>query len=111
MHESDRQQIKQFALVSEIEKSLKLGKMSKDTGYEHYHISVGHYFSLVSDDDENYTVAKTSTNADWYSDSVIVVFYTGNIKSIKCKCLSRCEFANSMKWILPESICQKFYKI
>ena len=35
MQKIDKRQIKQFALVSEIEKSL----LARDTGYEYYHIS------------------------------------------------------------------------
>ena len=56
MPKIDKQQIKQFTLISEIEKSLHSGKMSRDIGYEYYHISGGRYISLVFSDDENYTV-------------------------------------------------------
>ena len=83
MPKIDKQQIRQFTLVSEIEKSLHSGKMSRDTGYEYYHISGGRYISLVSSDDENYTVAKTSTNVDWYSDSVIALFYARKFQIYK----------------------------
>ena len=83
----DKQQIKQLALVSEIEESLHSGKMSRDTGYEYYHISGGRYISLVSSYDKNYTVAKTvaktGTDVDWYSDSVIVLFYAGKFQIYK----------------------------
>ena len=111
MQKIDKQQIKQFTLVSEIEKCLHSGKMSRDTGYACYHISRGCYISLVSSVDENYKVAKTSSNVDWYSDSVMVLFYAGKFQIYKMEMLSCCEFVNSITWILPESIRQAFSKI
>ena len=84
MQKIDKQQIKQFTLVSKIEESFHSGKMSRDTEYEYYHIKRWSlYISLVSSDDENYTVAKTSTNLDWYSDSVTVLFYAGKFQIYK----------------------------
>lgn len=34
-------------------------KCQKDTGHEYCHISDGHYISLISDNDEKYTVVTT----------------------------------------------------